>query len=71
MRLRVFIALPTIQLNVIIMETEQGRAILRVVDGFRARGIEKEENVKERKLFHRNIGFKLRLIRESTCRKSV
>jgi hypothetical protein len=35
---------------------------LRVVDGFRARGIEKEENVKERKLFHRNIGFKLRLI---------
>jgi adenosine/AMP kinase len=46
-------------LEVLIMETEQGRGVLGVVDGFRPKGIEKDNETKERKQFLRNIGYKL------------
>lgn len=45
--------------EVIVAETELGRGILGVIDGFRAKGIEGEEDVKERKEFLRKIGYKL------------
>lgn len=45
--------------DVIICETEFGRGILGVVDGYRSKGIETEEDVKERKNFLRTIGYKL------------
>lgn len=46
-------------LEIIIAETEHGRGILGVVDGFKTRGIEKEEDIKARKEFLRRIGYKL------------
>jgi adenosine/AMP kinase len=46
-------------LEVLIMETEQGRGVLGVVDGFKPKGIEKDKETKERKQFLRNIGYKL------------
>ncbi|MFN3384004.1 MAG: adenosine-specific kinase [Archaeoglobaceae archaeon] len=46
-------------LQVVIVETEQGRGILGVVDGFKSKGIEGEEEIKERKEFLRKIGYKL------------
>jgi adenosine/AMP kinase len=45
--------------QVIIGETEQGRGILGVVDGFIPKRIETDEEVKERKQFLRRIGYKL------------
>jgi adenosine/AMP kinase len=46
-------------LEVIIAETKQGRGIIGVVDGLKSKGIETEENVKERREFLRKIGYKL------------
>lgn len=46
-------------LEVIIAETEQGRGILGIVDGFKSKGIETEVDVKARKEFLRKIGYKL------------
>ena len=46
-------------LEVLIMETELGRGVIGVVDGFRPKGIEKDNETKERKQFLRNIGYKL------------
>ncbi len=46
-------------LQVIVAETEQGRAILGVVDGASPVGVEDEEKRKERKEFLRKIGYKL------------
>jgi adenosine/AMP kinase len=46
-------------LEVIVAETEQGRGILGVVDGFKVKGIETEEDVVARKGFLRKIGYKL------------
>ncbi len=46
-------------LQVIVVETEQGRGIIGVVDGFKSKGIEKDEDIKERKEFLRKIGYKL------------
>jgi adenosine/AMP kinase len=46
-------------LEVIIIETEQGRGILGVVDGFKTKGIEKEEDIIARKLLLRKIGYKI------------
>jgi len=46
-------------LEVIIAESEQGRGILGVIDGFRSKGIETAEDIKERKDFLRKIGYKL------------
>lgn len=45
-------------IQVIIAETEQGRAILGVVDGSRPKGIEGETDRQERKEFLRKIGYK-------------
>ncbi len=46
------------QVELVIGETEQGRAILGVVDGYRTKGVETEEHIKERKDFLREIGYK-------------
>lgn len=46
-------------LEVIIGETEQGRGVLGVIDGFKSKGIETEGDVTERKTFLRKIGYKL------------
>ena len=46
-------------LEVLIMETEQGRGVLGVVDGFKPKGIEKEQDTQDRKHFLRSIGYKL------------
>ena len=45
--------------EVILAETEQGRGILGVVDGFRTKGIEAEADIKWRKDLLRQIGYKL------------
>ncbi len=45
--------------EVILVETEQGRGILGVVDGFKTKGIEGDEDIKWRKEFLRQIGYKL------------
>ncbi len=45
-------------LQVIVVETEQGRGILGVIDGAKPKGVEKEEDVKERREFLRKIGYK-------------
>ncbi|RAI63124.1 hypothetical protein DOZ80_28915 [Pseudomonas fluorescens] len=44
--------------EVVLAETEQGRAILGVVDGFRANDIEGEEDILWRKNLLRQIGYK-------------
>jgi adenosine/AMP kinase len=44
--------------DVIVAETEQGRGILGVVDGFFLQGVEAEEDVVWRKGFLRMIGYK-------------
>ena len=44
--------------EVIIAETELGRAILGVVDGVKSKGIETEEDILTRKKFLRTIGYK-------------
>lgn len=45
--------------EVIIVETEQGRGILGVIDGLKSKGIEQEKDIEERKMFLRKIGYKL------------
>lgn len=46
--------------KVLIVEDKEGdRGIIGVIDGFRSKGIENEENIKERKEFLRKIGYKL------------
>jgi len=44
--------------EVIIGETELGRGILGVVDGFKAKGIETEADITKRKALLRKIGYK-------------
>jgi uncharacterized protein len=45
--------------EVIIAQTDQGRGILGVVDGFSPKGIEGDEDISWRKGFLRQIGYKL------------
>jgi Uncharacterized conserved protein len=45
--------------EVILAQTEQGRAILGVVDGVSPKGVERPEDVAHRKEFLRKIGYKL------------
>ncbi len=45
--------------EVILAETEQGRAILGVVDGVKSRGLETDADVAERKALLRRFGYKL------------
>ena len=44
--------------EVILAETEQGRGVVGVIDGFSPKGIEDEEGVKLRKELLRKIGYK-------------
>ena len=46
-------------LEVLVAETEQGRGILGVIDGSKSKGIETEKDIKARKDFLRQIGYKL------------
>jgi adenosine/AMP kinase len=46
-------------LQVVIVETDQGRGIVGVVDGLRSKGIETYEDIKERREFLRKISYKL------------
>jgi len=45
--------------EVLVIETEQGRALVGIVDGFKPKGVEEEEEIRERKEFLRKIGYKL------------
>jgi adenosine/AMP kinase len=45
--------------QVVVAETEQGRGVLGVIDGFPPKGIEGEEGIAWRKDFLRTIGYKL------------
>jgi adenosine/AMP kinase len=45
--------------QVLVAETEQGRAILGVVDGFKPKGVEDDEGIAWRKGFLRQIGYKI------------
>ncbi len=45
-------------LQIIVAETDQGRGVLGVVDGYTPLGVEKEEDIMERKQFLRKIGYK-------------
>ena len=44
--------------QVIVAQTDQGRGILGVVDGFSSKGIETQEDIEKRKGFLRMIGYK-------------
>jgi adenosine/AMP kinase len=45
--------------DVIVAETDQGRGILGVVDGFKSKGIETEKDITARKELLRKIGYKM------------
>ena len=45
--------------QVIVAETEQGRGILGVIDGFKSKGIEDDEGIAWRKSLLRRFGYKL------------
>ncbi len=45
--------------QVVLAETEQGRGILGVIDGYASKGVENEKDVQERKGFLRKIGYKI------------
>lgn len=45
--------------EVVIAETDQGRAILGVVDGGKSKGVEGDDGIRWRKDFLRKIGYKL------------
>jgi adenosine/AMP kinase len=45
--------------QVVVAETDQGRGILGVVDGFAPKGVEDDEGIAWRKGFLRTIGYKL------------
>jgi len=45
--------------QVILAQTDQGRGVLGVIDGFASKGVETSKDVEERKAFLRRIGYKL------------
>ncbi|MFV1859784.1 MAG: adenosine-specific kinase [Anaerolineales bacterium] len=45
--------------EVIVVETEQGRGVLGVVDGDKPKGIETEQDAERRRAFLRQIGYKV------------
>jgi len=45
-------------LEVVVVETEQGRGILGVIDGYSPKGVETEADVQARRAFLRRIGYK-------------
>lgn len=44
--------------EIIVAETDQGRGILGVIDGYKPKGVEGEEDIAWRKNFLRQIGYK-------------
>lgn len=46
-------------IEVVLVETEQGRGVLGVVDGLKTKGVETEQDIADRKAFLRRIGYKL------------
>ncbi len=44
--------------EVVVAETEQGRGIMGVIDGFSPKGVETEDDVLKRREFLRKIGYK-------------
>lgn len=46
-------------LEIIVVETEQGRGVIGVVDGYKSKGIETESDIVDRQMFLRKIGYKL------------
>jgi uncharacterized protein len=46
-------------LEILIVETSQGRGIIGVIDGLKSKGIETDKDIAERKQFLRKIGYKL------------
>jgi hypothetical protein len=44
--------------EVVIAETDQGRGIMGVIDGFASKGIETEKDIEARKNLLRAIGYK-------------
>jgi adenosine/AMP kinase len=45
--------------QVVLAETEQGRGVLGVIDGYASKGIEGERDVQDRKDFLRKTGYKI------------
>jgi len=54
---RIFVATSN-PVQVIVAETDQGRAVVGVVDGYTVVGVEREEDKAERHRFLREIGYK-------------
>jgi adenosine/AMP kinase len=46
-------------LEVVIAETEQGRGIMGVIDGYSSKGVESDKDIADRRAFLRKIGYKL------------
>ena len=46
-------------LEIIVVETKQGRGVIGVVDGYKSKGIEAENDIVDRQRFLRKIGYKL------------
>jgi adenosine/AMP kinase len=44
--------------QVLVAETDQGRAVMGIVDGFKPKGFEKDEDISWRKDLLRNLGYK-------------
>jgi adenosine/AMP kinase len=45
-------------LQVVVVETEQGRGVMAVIDGYKSKGVEGEKDIEERRKFLRRIGYK-------------
>lgn len=45
-------------LEIIVGETDQGRGVLGVIDGYKPKGVESDEDVEERKALLRKFGYK-------------
>lgn len=46
-------------LEILVVETAEGRGIVSVVDGLKSKGIETQQDIEERHAFLRKIGYKL------------
>ena len=55
---RIFCATANL-VEVVVTESEQGRGILGVIDGYSSKGIETEKDIEDRKQLLRKIGYKL------------
>ncbi len=45
-------------LQVIVLESGQGRGVIGVIDGYKPKGVEGDQHIKERREFLRKIGYK-------------